>query len=410
MRISKTDNAGAITWILSTVVLIASVSQIWRSLTWSRNSWQITEWLIDFAGGFVRRGLPGEVIFHSSSALGVPANHIAIAISVIVYAVTLGLLVHKTRGIFPLAVVFSSLLMGAPAFQDFIIRKDVLVILLFTCCLKLAASASRHFSTLLCLGALCATGILIHESFAFVSAAPLMLLLWERKEGDGGQRLPRQVRLVTLGAFILVPFALVSLFKGDQLVADAIDKSWQPLWDSMDPAKDVIGPSGAAIQALSANFSQSVSNSASVLKSFSMGIYVPLAWLVTIAVCFWMLVQFLLSDTPGSKKKLARILVMQLMCISPLFIMGWDFGRWIFLWTSSSVIVLSEGIELSDPISARLALATDRVLETWPFSMRPRFWMLLLLGIPSCCWTVASFATSSPLGFIASFLKTLFTR
>ena len=31
------------------------------------NSWTVGEWLISYSGGFIRRGLPGQVIFYLSS-------------------------------------------------------------------------------------------------------------------------------------------------------------------------------------------------------------------------------------------------------------------------------------------------------------------------------------------------------
>lgn len=405
MRISRIDNAVGTTWILTAVLFGASLWQLWRSLDWGRNSWQITEWLINFAGGFVRRGLPGEILLHLSGALGVPANRLAIGVSVIVYAAMLYLLASRTRGVFPFAVVASSLLMGAPALQDFIVRKDVLVVLLFAACVNLVASASRNNLVFLCFGFLCSLGVLIHESFAFVSAVPLMCMVAGRKsDGEAGST-PRYVRVASLGIFLLVPLFLVTVFKGDRIVADSIDASWQPLWNSMDAARDVTGPSGAAIQALSSDFSQSLANSATVLGSFSMGVYVPLAWLATIALCFWMLVQFLVPEASGLKGRLAHILVIQLACVSPLFLLGWDFGRWIFLWTSSSVVILTCREELSNPFVAPLRRLSDRMLATRAFSFRPRLWLLLFLGIPGCCWTVVSFLTSSPLGFVAALLK-----
>ena len=33
------------------------------------NSWTVGEWLISYSGGFIRRGLPGQVIFYLSSFL-----------------------------------------------------------------------------------------------------------------------------------------------------------------------------------------------------------------------------------------------------------------------------------------------------------------------------------------------------
>ena len=35
------------------------------------NSWTVGEWLISYEGGFIRRGLPGQIIFYLSSNLDI---------------------------------------------------------------------------------------------------------------------------------------------------------------------------------------------------------------------------------------------------------------------------------------------------------------------------------------------------
>jgi hypothetical protein len=45
--------------ILVGLLLWAFASQLLAALSWGHDSYQLTEWLINYAGGFVRRGLPG---------------------------------------------------------------------------------------------------------------------------------------------------------------------------------------------------------------------------------------------------------------------------------------------------------------------------------------------------------------
>ena len=47
------------------------------------NSWQITEWLISYDGGFVRRGIGGEIVKILSSTFGLSPSLIIIILSVI---------------------------------------------------------------------------------------------------------------------------------------------------------------------------------------------------------------------------------------------------------------------------------------------------------------------------------------
>ena len=72
-------------WIGVVLLFGAIINHIRKSLVWGHDSWQITEWLINYAGGFVRRGLPGEALYYLSAKLGIQANHIAIAVSLALY-------------------------------------------------------------------------------------------------------------------------------------------------------------------------------------------------------------------------------------------------------------------------------------------------------------------------------------
>lgn len=58
-----------------------------RELADTWDGWTIGDWLITYAGGFVRRGLSGELVLAASSALGVPANNMTWAVFVLVFAV-----------------------------------------------------------------------------------------------------------------------------------------------------------------------------------------------------------------------------------------------------------------------------------------------------------------------------------
>jgi alkylation response protein AidB-like acyl-CoA dehydrogenase len=49
---------------------------------------------------------------------------------------------------------------------------------------------------------------------------------------------------------------------------------------------------------------------------------------------------------------LLSIMVFQLCCVLPLFVLGWDFGRWIFLWTASSVVVFLAVVPRFAPLVA----------------------------------------------------------
>ena len=57
--------------IFFTVLIILGIPLNLYKNRFYDNSWTVGEWLISYAGGFVRRGLPGQVIFYLSSKLNI---------------------------------------------------------------------------------------------------------------------------------------------------------------------------------------------------------------------------------------------------------------------------------------------------------------------------------------------------
>ena len=109
----------------------------------------MTEWLINFSGGFVRRGLPGEVIHWLATRSGVQANHLVILLSLAAYLAVLRFFFVRARGHFPLYLLLSPVLLGSAAYQDFIVRKDALGILLLIACLVVYEYKWREFPRLI---------------------------------------------------------------------------------------------------------------------------------------------------------------------------------------------------------------------------------------------------------------------
>ena len=95
------------------------------------NSWTIGEWLISYAGGFVRRGLPGQVIHHISNSYLISPILIAWFFSVAALISLAFLLLHCCKDSFQKSFLLSQLIILAPISEDYLIRKDSLLVLLY---------------------------------------------------------------------------------------------------------------------------------------------------------------------------------------------------------------------------------------------------------------------------------------
>ena len=95
------------------------------------NSWTVGEWLISYAGGFVRRGLPGQIIYYISNLYLISPILIAWFFSVTALISLAFLLLHCCKDSFQKSFLLSQLIILAPISEDYLIRKDSLLVLLY---------------------------------------------------------------------------------------------------------------------------------------------------------------------------------------------------------------------------------------------------------------------------------------
>lgn len=382
--------------IMITLLLWAVGNQFLAALSWGHESWQLGDWLINYSGGFVRRGLTGTLIQHISNATGVQANHIVIGASFACYILLAGWFILRRAGCFPAVLILSCVAMGFPAYQDSIVRKDCLGLLLFLGCVTADGGSLPPTARFIIVNLLAALAILSHEAFAFY-ALPALALLVVRND-------PRPVILRGLA---LLPAAgcllLTIVFHGTPQIADAVNDSWLPLWRVTNPGDTSVENPIHAIEALGWSSAKGVSLSTYMLAS---GFYQPAAWVFVYAVSFTLVVLFTGRGEQGnsSKIRITSILLAQLVFISPLFLLGVDYGRWLFFWIVSSMILHIAGRRTPAVLESFVGRMFARTgLERFFTSIPARDWYLLFFGVP-VCWNLYNFLTASPVSHHLQFL------
>ena len=137
------------------------------------NSWTIGEWLINYQGGFIRRGLLGEGIYNLCNVIKISPIFVIWLISISSYYLLLKLTIFESRNKVSSSFLLSPGIFLAPIIGDFLIRKDLLLLLIFLISLKLMKIKRPN---LIFLNVLNITGILIHESFA-IYALPIQFII-----------------------------------------------------------------------------------------------------------------------------------------------------------------------------------------------------------------------------------------
>lgn len=383
--------------ILTVLLLWAFVSQLLAALSWGHDSYELTEWLINYAGGFVRRGLPGWLIGTLADMTGLQANHLVIGVSTACYLMLAAWLLRRATATFPAVLILSCIVTGFPAYQDSVVRKDCLGLLLLVGCLAIDRSRLPRPVIFLGLNLLAGVAILSHEAFVFYALAGFTLFRC------GDEKSPAVVGCIRRG-LVLLPaagcFLSTVVFHGTPGQAEAVNDSWRPLWRIIDPTNPGLATPSAAIQALGWSTEHGLSLSLYLLTS---GFYQPMAWAMVFAVSFGLVILFTGQNadcsatvTTGLRVRVTALLLAQLAFISPLFLLGVDYGRWLFLWVASTIILHTANRSAPAWLESRVARLFGKTNLPRLFELAPaKNWYLLFFGVP-VCWNIHNFLFASP--------------
>lgn len=370
------------------------------------NSWTIGEWLINYSGGFVRRGLPGEIIYFLSSNFNINPIIFVWIISVLSIFGLFILIKVFCRKYFYAPFLVSNLVLLAPISEDFLVRKDAFLVLIYGLSLlivkriKTKVISSSYGIT--CLNLLSILAILSHESYAIWGLPSLVIvinfILMNKRT--------RILKSLFLSSLLIMPsiitFILCFLFKGDLDNSKAIHYSWQNLSNIL-PSLSLLNSSSpdGAIYALGMGINSTIKLSLSTFTQFHLIIFwQPLMWLITI---FFAIRLFggLKNDTFVDIKKL--IILIQLIPFIPLFLIARDYGRWIFIWLSSSCLLFGFLINIYEieMITINKRLNNYKLINFFNSIKTEKAYnlILLIIGIPHCCWSLGRYFVSNPIGF-----------
>jgi len=393
-------------------------------------SWNLSEWLINYAGGFVRRGLPGAIILQLSQTTGSSPYWWAIGASLGALIVAAIAIARRSRGRLHRYVLCSPILFGGAILGDFWFRKDVIGVVSLLLCLGLLFGEWLPRHRMLRLAAanlLCILMLLSHEAYGFY-ALPILVLANAAERvvsarGAGG------VRALCVSALEFSPsvaaFLTAVAFRGSEAHAQAVHQSWSALYFPYDAGGPYPDLPKAAIEGIGWTTATGLDQGLATLTSFSGGIYVPLAWLATVYLSARFLVGALRSPDESAttpveaasspvrpegaatdRQRFVLVMSLQLLAVSPLFVLGRDYGRWIFLWgLSSTVIYLFAPGPVLDALPGRKFLSSFSGRSRRIVALHPAF--LLLFGIPPADWTVGRYVWSTPLGVLLAALERL---
>ena len=377
-NIKNVDYILSITFLI--LIILGGLLNTLSNKTYLNDSWTIGEWLINYQGGFVRRGFLGEGIYFLCNVIEISPIFIIWFISITAYFLLVKLTIIEAKDKVSEVFLLSPCVFLAPIVGDFLIRKDILLILIFLFNLKILKI--RNPNTFF-LNILNIFGILIHESFA-IYALPIQLFVFSNKIEIA------KTKIILLKFVPSILFFIGCLiFKGDQYQAMSIHQSWINK-SFLFPFENLNYelPLGA-INAIGWSFQDVLKILLASLKEFKGILWMPFIWLVTAIF----LGSFFLGDYSGKDFKIkCFILSFQFLPFSILCCSGWDYGRWIFIWIlSSTLIYCTCGEELRSFKFIQVILLRYDVIENFLLNIKIHKRSNILLfffAYPHCCWSL----------------------
>lgn len=376
-------------------------------LGYEKESWQITEFLINYQGGFVRRGLLGEIILKLHSCCGLDPYSSIITLSLISFVLLIGFFViHFKRGGYTLFFLPFVFFLGGPIIHDFWVRKDILLVLIFILTIHLLTR--RNGPSFILVNLSLVSGILIHESIAFFGFPIILLLLYTKRKSFW-------TPILFMLPSLLV-FSLVLYFKGSFYISQEIWNSWKVISFPYESAEKSDIP--AAIDGLSWSLKQGLLYSYHTLRNFNDGIYAPIGWSIVIVLTFYILsntskLNIKLLGYKGvnffNKAIISNLLLIQLFSVIPLFILGWDYGRWIFLWTTTSfaIYLVVPQRQLNQLFPLFISNITGKIngFLIHMFKGNSILLLCILIGFPAHSWSLTATINSSSFIIVLKFIS-----
>jgi len=313
------------------------------------HSWEISEWLINYEAGFVRRGLLGQILY-ALEQVQLYDVRVAIKLLYILSSIIILLILYwvfKAEGWSPVLLP-TGLCLGYTLFSLWG-RKDFLMLALtfaiFLCYRTIITRSGKRIVPWLLLYILSTIQLLTHEASFFFTYPILMLYSYGmyRNSNLSWSRSAAKTFIHFLPPIIVM--AAVCLFKGDKAIADAIWASWGQVIQ-VYPDASGISNVGSGVQALGWN---AISTFAYHFHSAYVGCVSPsprgiILALFVILSAYYLLTRIDSISMGKSRPKyldhtlLSNISLVQFISLLPMFtVLSCDWGRTLPYWILSSL-------------------------------------------------------------------------
>jgi hypothetical protein len=298
-------------------------------------AYPIADWLINYSAGFVRRGLPGELILLAAHATHLPPPWLAAAAPVALYIASL-------FGVYRLAAPLRRdplwyAMLFSPAALAFMIlaalngcRKEVLLLAALTATILFLRRRPSAVALSLLIAALFAVMVLSHDAlyccFLYFFAAVAI-----------DTKSLKYAAKVMAAPFVLalLLIAIVARHPGDEAVAIAVCKSVGGRWQGVDGIRDLCSGSIGHI-----GWTLAKTRREELANLHFWPLYAVLAVLSFAPFIIALIVLYKRDGLRFEAKVIAWIAALCALLSLPLFYLTIDWGRWIHMQVLCLLLVI----------------------------------------------------------------------
>ena len=310
VRVSQRQIAALSVITLVSLVYLSVAYRAIRSTLEPFDSWQTGDWLINYSGGFVRRGLAGTVILGVTPESWSPSLTVSVvqlAFLAIVYVGAIVLFLRTERSPAWIMALLSPATLLFPLLNPLGgLRKEVLA-LAVVAIVAVGTTSRRPLVFGIPALLIFSLAILSHEATVLVLPS-IFVLLWARSNSSQVTSADRFLA-AAFAAVGIAGFALSLVFRGTPAETKAISDSWSERGLTWSPG---------ALEALALPTGDAMDK----LWSFFPDYWGYLPYLA-LSVLPLYATRFLPQEW--------RITGLVAVATLPLFLVAWDYGRWIYL-------------------------------------------------------------------------------
>lgn len=320
-------------WLIAALIIFVSINLFNSALTQlhlsTTDTWRIGDWLINYQGGFVRRGLLGEILFHISNLTTINNVVLTVALQLILYLVffisVFQLLKSSSFSVVNFMLVFS------PAFLVFTIynplgsfRKEIIWFAFFSALCNILLSNKKSIPIGFFVGIGVSASILVLSHEMLVAFLPYLVCATIVHDRDVTSN-TRKLILALIPAGVIAGILLIFGKGSPQVVVEICD------------SLKGIAPSECLTEGAISSLAQSTQSAhAMVLSRIDSSVIA--IYLITTLLGLLPLLLFFLSSKFANffSRKVIRIwflffIVSSLLCSLPLFWVAVDYGRFIYI-------------------------------------------------------------------------------